>query len=711
MNEKEVNELLNRIYLHIADVLPEFEFHLNRNAWVSSNTLKVDGSEGSNLKKVYVFEDNPFCIKDFRADEAVEIPTYLVNSEYHPDIIDRDSALDYIASFVGKKPLIKKDNKKKTVVVKQVGELLAQQSEYTQNIEPALSAYFAAKKSFRGVPEAQFRYFGFGSTVPLHGDDAELLLKVPLTFPLYSSEKVILSWLTYTHNSSYRYIFPKGAKPLILFLRRDLRPKGGDFSLPSDEIILTEGIFDCLTAWVHGFTCVAAIGGCSLSSHQLYILKASKIKKVTLILDNDIAGKNGAIKISRILKENDINVTIVTLPKHPKADKNDLDLFLRTSGGVALKEILENCPAPSEPNKNVIKYTSELFVDINYSQFEAMQRRDTRTLRTNVSIDNNEIGYQIGTITTVVGKTGHGKTTFLLNQSLEALSRGHKVAFISFEEGAEDLYIKMFTIFLGRIIDNSLPKSKNYSILKEDVLKILDYPNEGLCEPDIQLINKKHVDKYFIYIFNNPKHRHFILVRTLYQIFYEQFVKSGLLWIYYDPERTSGRLVDKVNKLYKEKSGFDLMVLDYIQLMVYDDTTPVYIGIKNILLDLKKTAIVNEFAICMGAQYNREVNTYDQINLSKIGESSEIGKTSHCVLGLWNSTVEENTNQVGKPLNWPTNVSFEVRVLKSRDGVTGTCYFSHTKSYNVLTPVKNYSYEMPTVTYKNDDNNDEDVPF
>lgn len=82
-----------------------------------------------------------------------------------------------------------------------------------------------------------------------------------------------------------------------------------------EEIYVCEGLFDCLRLWCNGKVAVAGFG-CLFSEYQLKLLQGLPTRKLILALDNDKAGRDGADKIRRAVKNK--LITQVIIPENKK---------------------------------------------------------------------------------------------------------------------------------------------------------------------------------------------------------------------------------------------------------------------------------------------------------------------------------------------------------------------------------------------------------
>lgn len=81
------------------------------------------------------------------------------------------------------------------------------------------------------------------------------------------------------------------------------------------EVYVCEGLFDCLRLWCNGKYAVAGFG-CLYSDYQLKLLEGLPTRKLILAFDNDKAGKDGADRVRRSIKNKII--TEVILPDNKK---------------------------------------------------------------------------------------------------------------------------------------------------------------------------------------------------------------------------------------------------------------------------------------------------------------------------------------------------------------------------------------------------------
>ncbi|MGO9138150.1 MAG: CHC2 zinc finger domain-containing protein [Syntrophales bacterium] len=118
---------------------------------------------------------------------------------------------------------------------------------------------------------------------------------------------------------------------------------GEDFVQGADEIIITEGAPDWVSAVDHGLDAISpvTVSFREKDFEKLEIL-TSDAKSIFIINDNEVnqAGYNGAIKTGKYLTEKGRNVFLVVLPRPQGKDKIDLNEFLRDDTADDLRKLM-----------------------------------------------------------------------------------------------------------------------------------------------------------------------------------------------------------------------------------------------------------------------------------------------------------------------------------------------------------------------------------
>ena len=132
-------------------------------------------------------------------------------------------------------------------------------------------------------------------------------------------------------NTAETLVFQKGRVVFAINLVKALKQKG-----ELDKIIIVEGQIDVIAMHRAGFKSTVACMGTALTKENAHELK-KLTNKIILCFDGDSAGQKATIRSIDILKDEGLDVRIVTLP-----DKHDPDEVLKEKGKNYLSELIEN---------------------------------------------------------------------------------------------------------------------------------------------------------------------------------------------------------------------------------------------------------------------------------------------------------------------------------------------------------------------------------
>ena len=143
-------------------------------------------------------------------------------------------------------------------------------------------------------------------------------------------------------------------EPKYLHLPGEIHYLYNEEALRSPEVILTEGILDCLPAVQAGFNCAAIYG--TSTFRKSHLPKLSQAETVYLCLDSDKAGREAAARIAGIIGE---KARIAELPEdtdlgdylrdHPREDLEKLLSASRTLIKAEICRVPENTPKTELP--------------------------------------------------------------------------------------------------------------------------------------------------------------------------------------------------------------------------------------------------------------------------------------------------------------------------------------------------------------------------
>ena len=118
---------------------------------------------------------------------------------------------------------------------------------------------------------------------------------------------------------------------------------GEDSVKPGGDLLITEGVADCLSALQAGFACVSPVTVRFAKKDHAKILElAERAGTVYICNDNEVsnAGSDGTMATAEMLWQSGKVAKLITLPRPAGVDKVDLNDFLSTHGADAFKKLL-----------------------------------------------------------------------------------------------------------------------------------------------------------------------------------------------------------------------------------------------------------------------------------------------------------------------------------------------------------------------------------
>ena len=276
--------------------------------------------------------------------------------------------------------------------------------------------------------------------------------------------------------------------------------------------------------------------------------------------------------------------------------------------------------------------------------------KHSESLPSGYTINGSEFLLPSGGLTGIAGATGHGKTDFLVNLTLNAVLKypDKQFYYFTYEMSQEAILVR----FLNTFLDMDLEAHSNQRAIKTYFKTgSTQYITTGVRE---SFLKKK--DEFF-----------------------KDLIASGRLRVkgidYHAPEMSLALL--ELNKGGRVGGYF----IDYFQLLRLPKE-----GYKNysrqeelkvICQDLNKTAKELQLPIILGAQFNREVTTPFKLHPTNIGEAGDIERILDSLLGIWytnKKTVSgdlskaDSSDLINKGLEAPDKLY--TYVLKSRETAT-----------------------------------------
>jgi len=265
-----------------------------------------------------------------------------------------------------------------------------------------------------------------------------------------------------------------------------------------------------------------------------------------------------------------------------------------------------------------------------------------------------KIEFKGGAISVIAAPTSHGKTMALINFTLGALKEhpDKSVYFFTYEENKSAIT----TLFLNAYIGEELSRNNRGSI--KYYFKNTDHDPFKYFFTDGKVPISEGEDQ--------PLHDYFLEKKDL---FFKELIESGRLNIVYCDHEAS-TLFELIRGIHEKRRDLGLICIDYMQLL--NDSldkgkrTSRQEELKSICLKMKDCAIDTGLPILISAQFNREVQSLEEMHATKIGEAGDIERISNLLLGLWNLKFKP-TIKGKSSANFTPEDAIYIEVLKGRE--------------------------------------------
>jgi len=253
-----------------------------------------------------------------------------------------------------------------------------------------------------------------------------------------------------------------------------------------------------------------------------------------------------------------------------------------------------------------------------------------------------------GQLTFIAGRTGHGKTTFMLNLLLSMAKRYQDRSFylFSYEEAKSRLALKCLIILAG-----------------------------------VELHHSQNLEAYINYLKtkrSSAKDKKTEIEAAVQQ--YQQLTSAGRLWLS-DQTLYAEDLASVIGYACK-RSQVGAVFVDYIQNVSPQptgQTSQRYLVLKESCRILRETAVSLEVPIILGAQLNRALTARQdkRPQLTDLRESGDIEQEANLVLALYNlaeakkEDKEDDYDPAVAAMNAGQAADLQVYILKNRAGVSG----------------------------------------
>lgn len=276
--------------------------------------------------------------------------------------------------------------------------------------------------------------------------------------------------------------------------------------------------------------------------------------------------------------------------------------------------------------------------------------QQSESLRSGYTINGAELLLPSGGLTGIAGATGHGKTDFLINLTLNAVLNypEKEFYFFTYEMSQEAILVR----FLNSYLDIDLERESNQRAIKT-------YFKTGSTQ----------------YI--KAEARDFFTDKV--KEFFKDIIGSGRLRVK-GIDYTAPELNLALSELSK-KTNIGGFFIDYFQLLNIPKE-----GYKNysrqeelkvICQDLNNTAKQLQLPIILGAQFNREVTTPFKLHPTNISEAGDIERILDTLIGIWFTNKKIVAKDLTKAeesdfknLSLDTPDKLYTYVLKSRETAT-----------------------------------------
>lgn len=340
------------IYQKIEDILPEFGFKRIKQGYISTTNIKVDGSTGK-AGKVYIYDNNISILIDYTRGNSS-----IWNYFQEKNNLNNYETLKYLANLAGINisseyknediEIIKETNKTSEIWeevnnffvealnknTKETEKYLDNRGYNTDDIKNMELGYINSQEEVKKyLKERNFSEEEINKAVELNfAIGISHKLTIPYRDNMGRIRGIIARNINYSENDKLpKYLYSTG-------LKRDdtifnLKKLNGN-----KELIIVEGILDCLIAQSKGIDNVISLGGTSLNIKQLELIKKYSPKRITLCLDNDEAGKKATLKIIELIRNTKIKLYISNLPDGIK----DPDQLIKEKGIEEFVSVINN---------------------------------------------------------------------------------------------------------------------------------------------------------------------------------------------------------------------------------------------------------------------------------------------------------------------------------------------------------------------------------
>lgn len=283
---------------------------------------------------------------------------------------------------------------------------------------------------------------------------------------------------------------------------------------------------------------------------------------------------------------------------------------------------------------NSISLYDDLIKPLSEEDIRAEIRKISPGVETGYRIGDLPLKLEGGEISVIAAPTGHGKTSFIINQMMGILDHhpDSSVYLFSYEEARAPIVCLALNCYIGEKISANNRES------------IKAYFRDG---------NAQYISEPMRAFFLEMKNR-----------FFSELIGGGRLHVFYS-SFTAEELVGAIRFLAEQNPKPTAICIDYMQLLRLGTTGKIASRqeeLKQICLLLKDAAVETGLPILIAAQFNRTVQSPPEMMAQAIGEAGDIERISALILGLWNRKFSTDKSEDG----------LYVKVLKGRNIPVGS---------------------------------------
>jgi DNA primase len=260
------------------------------------------------------------------------------------------------------------------------------------------------------------------------------------------------------------------------------------------------------------------------------------------------------------------------------------------------------------------------------------------TLPTGIKALDGDISVPVGALSFLGARSGHGKTTFLINLlknwlDLEQL-KDKRIYYLSYEEAAGDIAIKLLMMRSGVVLD----EKNNFTAFKAYIKR-----QENKIEAHVQ---NEEIERAFKWYADLASRGRLVIVEAT------QFNATDL---------------SHLLEIYAERGDCGAVLIDYIQKVRSGGAhNSRQLEIQAVTHELSRVVIKHSLTVFTAAQLNRTSGTETFITETHIRESEDIYNEAALVLGLYNLTNEKSDEAAAVGIQ-----QIRIDVTKQRNGRAG----------------------------------------